>query len=94
MYIADELEILPESLVFIDDNPAERGITRAQTDASVPEVGSVETYINIVDKSGFFEVTSLSEDDKKRSEMYAANAKRKQQSKTYENYEDYLKSLK
>ena len=59
----------------------------------MPEVGSVETYINIVDKSGFFEVTSLSEDDKKRSEMYAANAKRKQQSKTYENYEDYLKSL-
>ncbi len=91
--IADELEILPESLVFIDDNPAERGITRAQTEASVPEVGSVETYINIVDKSGFFEVTSLSEDDKKRSEMYSANAKRKQQSKTYENYEDYLKSL-
>ncbi len=91
--IADELEILPESLVFIDDNPVERGITRAQTQASVPEVGSVETFINIIDKSGFFEVTSLSEDDKKRSEMYAANAIRKQQSKTFENYEDYLKSL-
>ena len=25
--------------------------------------------------------------------MYAANAKRRQQSKTYDNYEDYLKSL-
>ena len=29
MDIADELEILPESLVFIDDNPAERGNSKS-----------------------------------------------------------------
>ena len=33
-------------------------------------------YINILDKSGFFEVTTISKDDLKKSEMYKENAKR------------------
>ncbi|MBT3318869.1 MAG: HAD-IIIC family phosphatase [Clostridia bacterium] len=92
--IANELNILPESLVFIDDNPVEREIVKAQVDGvNVPSVGSVETFINIIDKSGFFEVTNFSDDDKGRNDMYVANAKRAALNKTYENYEDYLSSL-
>lgn len=92
--IADELNILPESLVFVDDNPAEREIVRTQVSGvAVPEIDKPEHYIQILDKSGFFEVTRLSEDDQKRNEMYKANLERKQQEASYGNYEDYLKDL-
>ena len=58
--IAGELNILPDSLVFVDDNPAEREIVRTQvTGVSVPDIGTPEQYIRILDHSGFFEVTDL-----------------------------------
>ncbi len=92
--IADEMNILPDSLVFVDDNPAEREIVRAQVPgAAVPEIGAPEQYIRILDHSGFFEVTSLSEDDRKRNEMYRANALRKQQQQNFSDYREYLLSL-
>ncbi|MBN2879006.1 MAG: HAD family hydrolase [Clostridia bacterium] len=91
---ADELNILPESLVFVDDNPAERAIVEAQIDGiAVPDIDKAENYIRIIDRSGFFEVTNFSEDDIKRNEMYAANAERAKLNKSFENYEDYLLSL-
>lgn len=93
--IAQALNLLPESLVFIDDNPAERAIVTEQLPGVVaPEIGSVEKYIGIIDRSGFFEVTNLSDDDLKRNEMYKENAQRARLEASYENYEDYLLSLK
>lgn len=92
--IASEINILPESMVFVDDNPAERAIVEGQIPGiAVPEVDSVENYIRTIDRSGFFEVTSFSEDDLKRNEMYIANAQRAKQQASFENYEDYLLSL-
>ncbi len=91
--IASELNILPDSLVFVDDNPAEREIVRSVAGVAIPEIGSPEQYIRILDHSGFFEVTELSEDDKKRNEMYQANAERAMQQQSFSNYEDYLHSL-
>ena len=94
MEIAAELNILPESIVFVDDNPAEREIIRTQAPgAAVPELDRPEHYIQILDKSGFFEVTRLSEDDKKRNRMYKADQERKRQEESFGNYEDYLNSL-
>lgn len=91
---AAELTLLPESFVFVDDNPAEREIIRAQVPGvAIPEIDVVEDYINIIDKSGFFEVTNLSKDDLKRNEMYKENAQRAALQASFENYEDYLKSL-
>lgn len=92
--IANELNILPESLVFVDDNPVERGIVEAQIDGiAVPVMDSVENYIKTIDKNGYFEVTNFSDDDTKRNDMYVANAKRAKLNKSFENYEDYLLSL-
>ncbi len=92
--IAEEMNILPDSLVFVDDNPAEREIMRTQmTGVSVPEMGSPEQYIRILDHSGFFEVTTLSEDDKKRNEMYKANILRAGMQREFGDYKEYLKSL-
>ena len=61
--------------------------------AAAPELTGVEHYIQVLDKSGFFEVTSFSGDDLKRTQMYQDNAKRSQTQAGFENYEDYLKSL-
>ncbi|MBQ6574772.1 MAG: HAD-IIIC family phosphatase [Lachnospiraceae bacterium] len=91
---ASELNLLPESFVFVDDNPAEREIIRAQVPgAAVPEIGNVEDYIRAIDHAGYFEVTNLSADDKKRNEMYKANAQRAALEATFSDYGQYLDSL-
>jgi FkbH-like protein len=92
--IADELNILPESMVFVDDNPAERAIVSAQIPGiAVPEIGTVEHYIEVIDRAGYFENLGISQDDAKRNEMYKQNAKRAVAQASFENYEEYLKSL-
>ncbi len=92
--IAKELNIAQESLVFVDDNPAEREIIKTQLSGiAVPEMTSPEQYIRILDHSGFFEVTSLSEDDKARNDMYKANLERKKQEESFGDYKEYLLSL-
>ncbi len=92
--IASDLNVLPESLVFIDDNPAERHIVRRQLqNVSAPEIGKACEYIQIIDRSGFFETTTLSGDDMKRNEMYKENAKRTQLQAGFTDYMEYLQSL-
>lgn len=93
--IASELNILPDSLVFVDDNPAEREIVKTQVPGvAVPLIGTPEQYLKILDHSGFFEVTALSEDDRKRNDMYKANILReKEQSDFGGDYSKYLRSL-
>ncbi len=91
---AAELNLLPESFVFVDDNPAEREIIMAQVPgAAVPEIGNVEDYIRAIDHAGYFEVTNLSADDAKRNEMYKANAQRAALEATFSDYGQYLDSL-
>lgn len=92
--IASDINILTDSIVFIDDNPAEREIVKSQLPGVLaPDIKNVESYIQIIDKAGYFEVTSFSEDDIKRNEMYKKNAERAVQQKQFSNYNDYLKSL-
>ena len=44
--IAQEMNILPDSLVFVDDNPAEREIVCSYVSGvSVPDIGTSEQYI-------------------------------------------------
>ena len=91
---ANEMTLLPESFVFVDDNPAERAIIEAQVaGVAIANLEGPEHYINVIDKSGYFEVTSVSSDDLKRTEMYKENAKRAELQAAFTNYEDYLKSL-
>lgn len=90
---ANELNILPDSIVFVDDNPAERAIVGGQLHIETPPMNSVETYIQTLDRAGYFEVTTFSEDDLKRGEMYKANAERAKQEASFADYGEYLKSL-
>lgn len=91
---ANSLSLLPESFVFVDDNPAEREIiSQINKGVSIPVINAPEHYIQIIDKSGFFEVTCLSKDDINRNGMYKDNIKREIEVSKYENYNDYLNSL-
>ncbi len=91
---ANELSLLPESFVFVDDNPAEREIIGSQLKGvAIPEMTETEHYIQVIDRSGFFEVTNLSEDDLSRNKMYQENQERHQFEVSFSDYNEYLKSL-
>ncbi len=92
--IMTELNLLPESLVFIDDNPAERHLVTEQIPGvTAPEIGEPHQYILNIDRNGFFEVTSLSDDDRDRNKMYKENAQRAQIQSAFACYGEYLQSL-
>lgn len=91
---ATQLNLLPESFVFVDDNPAEREIILSQVPGvAVPDIGSAEDYIRVIDHAGYFEVTNLSADDAKRNEMYKQNAQRLELEASFDDYGEYLESL-
>ncbi|MDO4197519.1 MAG: HAD-IIIC family phosphatase [Erysipelotrichaceae bacterium] len=92
--IAETINLLPESLVFVDDNPAERYIVSEQLKGvSAPELNNPEKYIEIIDRNGYFETTVFSKDDLKRNQMYKDNARRARLEASFEDYHDYLLSL-
>ena len=92
--IAKELNVLPESLVFVDDNPAERHIVTEQLkNVCAPELDVTQHFIEYIDRNGFFEVTTLSKDDLNRNEMYKQNLERAKAEGSFSNYKDYLISL-
>lgn len=92
--MAQELNLLPESFVFADDNPAEREIIRQQVGGvGIPLMDKPENYISAIDRAGYFEITNFSKDDLKRNSMYKENLARSQLENSFANYEDYLLSL-
>lgn len=92
--IVESLNIGADSLVFVDDNPAEREeVRRALPMVETPAVAQPEDSIRLLDRGGYFEVSSLSADDVKRGDMYRQNAQRAAQQNAFDNYGDYLKSL-
>ncbi len=91
---ADELSLLPESFVFVDDNPAERKIVADRIKGiAIPQLDGAENYIRVLDRNRYFEVVRLSEDDIKRGEMYKANAERAAAMHATADYGEYLDSL-
>ncbi len=93
--IAEELNLGADSFVFVDDNPAERQICKSYVDGiATPNIDTPENYIRILDHNGYFEITNFSTEDLKKNALYKDNAKRSQMMATFDNYEDYLLSLK
>lgn len=93
--IAAELNIGVESLVFFDDNPAEREIVRT----FLPEVHVVDVpedpalYAVRLDKEAPFEWLQITKEDLIRNNSYIQNSQRKQLEQNFVNYNDYLKAL-
>jgi FkbH-like protein len=93
--IARELNIGLDSMVFVDDNPAERALVRAQLPAvAVLEVGAdVSAFPAIIEESGYFEAAAFSAADVSRAQQYAENQLRSESQTAFQNYGEYLASL-
>lgn len=94
--IAKEINIGLDSLVFIDDNPAERQLIRdILPEVAVPEVDvtDVFSYIRAIEGNGYFEAVTISKDDLKRNEAYMENKKRVELQQNVASYDDFLQSL-
>lgn len=94
--IAKEINIGLDSLVFLDDNPAEREIVRQSLpEVAVPEIDvqDVFSYIRVIEGNAYFEPAALSADDFKRSETYMANKERAELATSAASYDEYLQSL-
>lgn len=93
--IARILNIGTDSLVFLDDNPAERAIVRTELpEVAVPEVGEDPAeYPGLLMRAGYFEALSFSNEDRLRADLYRANADRLQFQKSVTNLAEYLASL-
>ena len=93
--IAETLNIGLDSLVFLDDNPAERAqVRQALPMVRVPELPDEPAlYARTLLSAGYFESIQFTQDDQNRAEQYQANAKRKQLQAGSRNLDDYLKSL-
>lgn len=92
--IAKEINIFPDAIVFLDDNPAERDLVKALLPTiSTLNLSRPEEYVSLLDQAGFFETTILSQDDKNRNDYYRANQQRDAFAKSFTSYNDYLNSL-
>jgi len=95
--IAQELNIGLDSLVFIDDNPAERELVKQMLpDVIVPDFPAnpyeLPAFILAVWED-YFQVYSLTDEDINKTEQYRQNAKRLNDKIKFISEEDYLKSL-
>jgi FkbH-like protein len=93
--IARTLEIGTDSMVFVDDNPAERDIIRRELpEVAVPELpDDVAHYPRRLAQAGYFELVSFTKDDAARGRNYALNAARRAELEQATDIDGYLKSL-
>ena len=84
-----------DSIVFIDDNPFERNSVKAMIpDITVPELPEDPAlYLSYLKSLNLFETTTYSETDKDRTKQYQAQAQRATMQSSFENFDEYLKSL-
>lgn len=93
--IAEKLSIGIDSLVFLDDNSAERAQMReALPLVAVPELpADPALYPLYLSAAGYFEAISYSAEDGARAQSYAANASRAEVRETIRDLGDYLSAL-
>ncbi len=93
--ISDTLALGLESMVFLDDNPAERAIVREfLPQVAVPELPTDPAlYARTLSAAGYFESTAFSAEDAKRAGYYQDNAQRVTLQGQFTDMESYLASL-
>lgn len=93
--IAAELNVGLDSLVFLDDNPAEQHLVRTSIpEVQVLDVGSDATsYAEAVRRVVGFERIALTDDDQNRGRIYAEQRQRRDLRESSVSLESYLSSL-
>ncbi len=93
--IADELSLGLDAMVFLDDNPAERGLVRRLLpQVAVPELPDEPAYYaRTLSAAGYFEAVAFAGEDLKRAGYYQDNARRATLQKQTGGVDAYLASL-
>lgn len=94
--IARRLNIGLDSLVFVDDNPVERARIRESLPmVAVPDLPDDPAYyVRALARAGYFESTSLTEEDRQRADQYVANAERDALRETSQTVGEFLRGLR
>jgi FkbH-like protein len=94
--IAAELSLGVDSMVFLDDNPAERRLIREMLpEVAVPELPEDPAlYARTLAAAGYFESIAFSDEDRNRADFYQSNARRAVLQSQVDDLEAYLASLK
>jgi FkbH-like protein len=93
--IAETLKIGIDSLVFVDDNPAERELVRTELPmVAVPEMpDDPSEYVGTLASAGYFESLRLTDEDSQRGAQYAANSEREKLKTAVTDMDGYLRAL-
>jgi FkbH-like protein len=93
--IAEALSLGLDSLVFLDDNPVERGMVRKLLpEVRIPELpDDPDLYARTLAAAGYFESVAFANEDLHRASFYQDNAKRVQLQQQVGGVEAYLASL-
>ncbi len=93
--ISEQLNIGLDSLVFVDDNPAERARVReALPMVAVPELpADAAQYVRCIANGGYFEAVAFTADDAQRAVQYAANAQREALRGQAQSMDEFLRGL-
>jgi FkbH-like protein len=93
--IAEELNLGLDALVFLDDNPVERGLVRQLLpQVAVPELPDEPAlYARTLAAAGYFETIAFAAEDLQRAGYYQENAKRASLQRQMGGVEAYLASL-
>ncbi len=95
--MAEELNIGLDSMVFVDDNPAERELVKQLLpQVEVPDFPErpyqlMPFFKSLVDK--YFRIYAVTAEDLAKTSQYRANALRKAEQSRFTDIEDYLYSL-
>jgi FkbH-like protein len=93
--LAKDLNLGLSSIVFIDDNPAERDrVASALPDILVPHWPKDATaYVSALRELDCFQASALSNEDRMRKNSYIANRERQELLQTVESADDWLRRL-
>lgn len=93
--IAQQLNIGLDSLVFADDNPAERAIIRRlRPEVAVPELPPDPAgYVFALERHRYFQAVGLSSEDRQRTSYYKADTARDAAQSSAEDLAGFLKML-
>ena len=95
--LAEELNIGLDSFVFIDDNPTERELIKQLLPmVAVPDFPAQPYELPVFFKQlveDYFKVYSITDEDKKKTEQYKANAARAQAQHSFSDFSAFLESL-
>ena len=93
--IAQELNVGLDSLVFLDDNPVERGLMRRLLpEVAVPELPEEPAfYARTLAAAGYFEAATFASEDLKRADYYQDNSRRVSLQNQVGGVDAYLASL-